>query len=123
MILSVHVQCSVFFVFVDIKIIPSHCPITVGVQVYPSANPITLTLDQPSEGGGYSQSFSIETRRDRDYRGNLQFQLSLRNTVAGAVFFTQQNATVTITDIDGKCLIAMVEVFLVVIHCSVFMYM
>ena len=93
-------------------VIPSHYtlyPITVGVQVFPSANPIGLVFDQ-SSAGIYRQSISIEIRRDEEHRGNLQFQLSLRNTISGAVFFTRQNVTVTIIDIDGKW-VDMVEAF------------
>ena len=70
----------------------------VGVNVFSSANPISVTL----EGSGSSFRFVIEVRQDSQYSGNLQFQLSLRNTEDGAVVFIQQNAIVTITDIDGE---------------------
>lgn len=50
-------------------------------------------------------TFEVEARKDGKFNatlGDLQFQLSLRNTMQGAVYFTQQNATVTIDDIDGR---------------------
>jgi hypothetical protein len=52
----------------------------------------------------YRASFELEARQDGQFSGtgDLQFQLSLRNTLLGAVSFTQQNAIVTIVDADGK---------------------
>ena len=74
----------------------------VGVNViFPNnANPISVSLRE----GPFRATFEIEARRDGQFSGSgdLQFQLSLRNTMRGAVYFTQQNATVTILDADGK---------------------
>lgn len=72
----------------------------VGVNVFPQVNPIPVNFGNDSD---YRMSITIEKSQDGMYSGNLQFQLSLMNTGAGAVFFTQQDAVVTITDIDGKC--------------------
>jgi hypothetical protein len=78
----------------------------VGVNgVFSVSNPIDISLQ---EVGGNSSlfraSFELEARRDKQFSGtgDLQFQLSLRNTLLGAVSFTQQNTIVTIVDADGK---------------------
>ena len=77
----------------------------VGVNVFSISNPINITLRALlGDNSSFGAMLEIETRRDRQFSGtgDLQFQLSLRNTIEGAVFFTQRNVTVTILDADGK---------------------
>ena len=77
----------------------------VGVNVFPLSNPIDLSFFEGNETNStFRAEFMVEARKDGVFSGtgNLQFQLSLRNTLEGAVFFRQQNVTVTIIDADGK---------------------
>ena len=73
----------------------------VGVNVFSASNPINISL---GDNSSFRATVEVEARRDGQFSGtgDLQFQLSLRNTQEGAVFFTQQNVTVTILDADGK---------------------
>ena len=77
----------------------------VGVNVFPLSNPIDLSFEgNETNSTTFRAEFMVEVRKDGVFSGtgNLQFQLSLRNTMEGAVFFRQQNVTVTIIDADGK---------------------
>ena len=77
----------------------------VGVNVFSISNPINITLRALlGDNSLFGAMLEVETRRDGQVSGtrDLQFQLSLRNTMKGAVFFTQRNVTVTIVDTDGK---------------------